>query len=316
MGHTVIERYHALETAFSKASRKSERMSARFSAAAALDAESDVPTTVRRALRERDALDASVSRWTYPTKSMRLVYGAVLAAVNRDAGSFIQAREALKTRRKERGGRSLSYDGACAALTLVAADGNGGHADMFFDILEAIAAPWWRREAQPEEAYAAIMAAQGETPDTAQGRLAQAQNAMLAAGVPKRQANKALFDVALADPDPTRFANAWTSLSVAARGQKGLVRQTGLAGLATLAAQVDDGSAAADALIQAYTSLRTLKPKPNGLVAGKLALRLAVAMTGRKIPGAAARDLSAIFAVQQAAVIAATSGAVAATAAV
>lgn len=315
MAHAVIERFQALESVFVEAVKRSDRLSARFAAAAALDADSDVATTVRRSLRERDALDAIVSRWSYPSKSMRLVFGAALAAVNRDAGAYGEIHAALKATRKARGGRSLSSDGSGAALTLAAAGGSPAHTGMFFDILEAIAAPWWRRDAPPEEAYAAIMAADGETPETAAGRLGRARDAMQRAGVPNRHINKAMFEVALADPSPMRFAKAWTALSIAARSQKGLVRHTGLSGLAILAAQVDDGSAAGDALIDAQSAVRALKPKPHGMVAGRLALRLAVAMTGRKTPGAAARDLSAIFAAQQAAVVAATAGAVAVTAA-
>ncbi|MEE2565903.1 hypothetical protein [Hyphobacterium marinum] len=315
MAHAVIERFQALESVFIEAVKRSERLSARFAAAAALDADSDVATTVRRALRERDALDACVSRWSHPSKPMRIVYGAALAAVNRDAGAYAETHAALKETRKARGGRRLSLDGSCTALTLTAAGGSPAQTGMFFDILEAIAAPWWRRDAAAEEAYAAIMAADGETPETAEARLGKARDAMLGAGVPKGQVNKAVYEVALADPSPMRFAKTWTALSIAARSEKGLVRHTGLSGLAILAAQVDDGSAAGDALVEANTAIRALKPKPQGMAAGRLVLRLAVAMTGRKTPGAAARDLSAIFAAQQAAVVAATAGVVAVTAA-
>ena len=310
MAHAMIERFQALESAFTDASRRSERLSARFAAAAALDTDSDIATTVRRALRERDALDTLVSRWTYPAKPMRLVYGAALASANRDAGAFVEIKAALKAVRKRRGGRRLSFEGAGAALTLTASGASDGHVDIFFDILEGVAAPWWRRDAPSEEAYAAILAADGETPETAQARLAKARESMLAAGVPGRHVNKAVFEVALANPGPMWFSRNWTALSVAARSRKGLVRHVGLSGLAILAAQVEDGSAAGDALIDAQSAILSLKPKPRGMVAGRLSLRLAVAINGRKTPGAAARDLSAIFAAQQAAVIAATSAAV------
>lgn len=314
MTHDAIMRFHDLESAFTGAVKRSERLSARFAAAAALDAGSDVATTVRRALRERESLDKTVSRWSHPSRPMRLVFGAALAAINRDAGSYVEIHQALKDTRKARGGRHLSCDGSSAALTLAAAGGHAAQTGMFFDMLEAIAAPWWRRDAAAEEAFAAIMTADGETPQIAEARLARARDAMLAAGVPKGAVNKAVFEVALANPGAMRFARTWTALSIAARGQKGLVRNTGHAGLAILAAQVDDGSAAGDALIEAHQAIRALRPRPQGMAAGRLALRLAVAMTGRKTPGAAARDLSAIFAAQQAAVIAATAGAVAVTA--
>ena len=137
---------------------------------------------------------------------------------------------------------------------------------------------------------------------------------MDAAGVPGRHIDKAVYDVALADPDPDTYSRAWTALNVAARSHKGLVRHSGYDGLAILAAHVDDGSEAADALFEASDAVKAMRPRVTSLASGRLALRLAGSMCGTRSPGGAARDLSAIYAMQ-AAIVAATASAVAVVAA-
>lgn len=315
MAHAVIERFQALENAYAEIAGRNGRLQARFCAAAALESDLPVDTLIHRTQREKDGLDSGLSRWRTPGPPMRLVYAAALAASGRDAGLFLHAKEALKETRSRRGGRSLQDGGACAALVLVASGGSPSHSDMFYDILAAISAPWWRRQPQDEEACAAALAAAGETPDSAQDAISKARLMMDAAGVPGRFIDKAVHDVALCQPDPDTFARTWTALNVAARSRKGLVRHSGYDGLAKLAAQVEDGSQAADALIEASEAIKAMRPRVSGVAAGRLALRLAVSMCGARSPGGAARDLSAIYAMQAAVIAATTAGAVAVVAA-
>lgn len=315
MAHAVIERFGDLEDSFAELAGRNGRLQARFCAAAALDCDLDTGTLMRRVQREREALDAGLSRWRTPGPQMRLVFATALVASNRDAGLFLMTKDTLKETRSRRGGRRLQDGGACAALVLAASGGSPSHSDMFYDILSAIAAPWWRRYPQVEEACAAAFAAQGETPDTAQKKLSHTRIMMDAAGVPGRFIDKAMHDVALTEPDPDTFARSWTALNVAARSRKGLVRHSGFDGLARLAAEVEDGSEAADALIEASEAVKEMRPRVSGIAAGKLALRLAAAMSGSRSPGGAARDLSAIYAMQAAVIAATTAGAVAVVAA-
>lgn len=308
MAHAAIEEYRTLESAFFDTTKKSERMSARFAAAACLGAKDPPATLVRRTLRERDAINASRSGWHSPSTAMRLVYGAALAASNRDGGGLVKMMETLKAERKRRGGRSLSSGGAPAALVMLCAGGSYAQASMFYDILEEVAAPWWRRYPPAEETYAAMMAAGNETPATALSRLEKARKTLATAGVPKSAHNKCVFDVAIAHPRTDDFTSAWTALNVAVQQQRGLRQRAGWAGLATLAAQVEDGSDAGDALLEADAFVRSLRPRVSSMVAGRLAVRLAATMTGLRTPAGAAADYAAILAAQ-AAMIAATTAA-------
>ncbi|WP_420431106.1 hypothetical protein [Hyphobacterium sp.] len=311
MAHAAIERFKALESAFFNATKKSERLQARFSAAACLNADDDPATLVRRTLRERDAISQQLSRWKAPSGSMRLVYGAALAASRRDGGGLVKMMEALSAERKRRGGRSLSNGGARAALILVCAGGTYAQAGMFYDVLEEIAAPWWRRRPAEEEGYAAIMTAAGETPATARDRLERAERALRTAGAPRSIHATSKFEIAVANPRVDDFTSAWTALSIAVRQRRGLLRRASWSGIAALAAQVDDGSRAADALNEADHFVQEHRPRVNSMAAGRLAVRLAATMTGIRTPAGAAIDLAAILAAQ-AALIAATTATTAA----
>lgn len=308
MAHSAIEEYRTLESAFFGATKKSERMSARFAAAACMGSGETPDTLVRRTLREREAINALKSGWRSPSTSMRLVYGAALAASKRDGGGLVKMMDTLAGERKRRGGRSLSSAGAPAALVMLCAGGSYAQASMFFDILEEIAAPWWRRNPPAEETYAAMMAAGNETPATARDRLEKARRTLATAGVPGSARSKCEFDVAIANPRTDDFTSAWTSLNIAVQQHRGLRQRASWAGLATLAAQVEDGSEAGDALLQTDTFVRALRPRVASMVSGKLAVRLATAMTGLRTPAGAAADYAAILAAQ-AAMIAATTAA-------
>ena len=308
MAHKAIEQYCALESAFFDATKKSERMSARFATTACLGSGDPPETLVRRTLRERDAINALKSGWRSPSTSVRLVYGAALAASHRDGGGLVKMMETLAEERKRRGGRSLSSAGSPAALVMLCAGGSYSQASMFFDILEEIAAPWWRRNAPAEETYAAMMAASGETPASAKERLEKARNTLATAGVPKSARGKCEVDVAVSNPRTDDFTSAWTALNIAVQQRRGLRQRASWAGLATLAAQVEDGSDAGDALLEADTFVRELRPRVTSMVTGKLAVRLAANMTGLRTPAGAAADYAAILAAQ-AAMIAATTAA-------
>ncbi|MEE2525413.1 hypothetical protein V0U79_03470 [Hyphobacterium sp. HN65] len=311
MTHAAIERFKALETAFFENTKRSERTQARFAAAACLNADDDPATMVRRALRERDAINQERSGWRSPSTSLRLVYGAALASARKDGGGLIRMMEALETERKRRGGRSLSSGGAPAALVMMCAGGSFSQAGMFYDVLSEISAPWWRRTPASEESYAAIMTATGEIPATAMDRLDKAKNTLRTARVPRSAFNTCLYEVAVADPRTDDFVSAWMSLNVAARQRSGLQRRATWAGLATLAAQVEDGSQAGDALVQADEFVQAHRPRITSIAAGRLTVRLAASMTGLKSPGGAAADYAAVLAAQ-AAMIAATTAATAA----
>lgn len=312
MAHAAIEEYRALESAFFDATKKSERLPARFAAAACLGAGDPPATLVRRTLRERGAINAERSTWRSPSTSMRLVYGAALAASKRDGGGLVKMMETLEAERKRRGGRSLSSAGSPAALVMLCAGGSYSQASMFFDILEEIAAPWWRRNQSAEETYAAMMAAVHETPASAKDRLEKARNTLATAGVPKSARSKCVFDVAIANPRTDDFTSAWTALNVAVQQQRGLRQRASWAGLATLAAQVEDGSDAGDALLEADIFVRELRPRVSSMVAGRLAVRLAATMTGLRTPAGAAADYAAILAAQAAMIVVTTAATTAA----
>ncbi len=305
MTASVIERFVALDSAFRDHARRGERMYARFAALSGLSSDAPPEFLVSRAIAIRDELDAGLGAWKEPGKSMRLVFAAALAAAGRTAPHFFDTRSALNRRRKERGGRGLNHGGSCAALALVSAGGLPHHVDAFYDILEAIAAPWWRRDSAREEMVAAIFAAMGEMPHEALERLDTAREALRTAGVPKSHAEAAACEIAFFDFNPAAIAPAWTTLNTAVRGRSALRHGVGKTGLAVLAVH-GDGRATADALVASFEAVRALKPKPSGDVAAKLAMRLAQAQTGETAPIAAARDLAAILAAQAAMIAAVT----------
>ena len=305
MNGTVIERFVALDSAFRANARRQERLYARFSALTGLSSDLDPGLFVERALAVRTRLDEGLGMWKSPAKAMRLVFASALVASGRSAPHFFEMREALAQRRKARGGRRLGHDGACAALALVSAGGQPHHADAFYDTLEAIAAPWWRRDAAREEIVAALFTGMGEMPGEALSRLQEARAALRTAGVPKHHAEAAACEVAVYDFDAAVIAPAWTTLNTAMRGRSALRTGIGKTGLAVLAAQ-GNGQATADALVASFEAVRALKPRPAGDAAAKLAMRLAQAQTGGTAPISAARDIAAVLAAQ-AAMIAAVS---------
>lgn len=312
MRDTVIERFVALDSAYREHARRGERLYARFSALAGLSSDIAPGILAGQAVAIRDRLDEGLGLWKSPGKSMRLVFAAALAASGRSAGNFFDMREALVRRRRERGARQLNHGGACAALALISAGGQPHHADAFYDMLEAIAAPWWRRDAAREEMIAAIFTAMGETPEEALTRLEAARTALRAAGVPKAHAEAAACEIAVYDFDPASIAPAWNELNEAVRRRASLRHGVGKTGLAVLAAQ-GQGRATAEALIASFEALRALQPRPSADIAAKLAMRLAQAQTGQSTPISAARDLAAILAAQAAMIAAVTASTAGAT---
>lgn len=314
MSNAIIERFKTLDAGFHDRAPRGERLHARFAALAALNGGLDPDAQIDQTFETRDALNSGLGPWRSPNRPMRLVFAAALVASGRTAEHFLEAREALTQRRKTRGARGLSHGGSCAALSLVAAGGHAWQADQFYDVLDAIAAPWWQRIAAREEVVAAAFAALGETPDDAAGHLATARKSLIDAHVPRRHAEAAAFEVAMTRLDPAGLAGAWTSLNIAVRGRAALRHGVGKTGLAILAAS-GDGARMADALVEAFDAVRQLRPRANNPTAARLAMRLAQAQAGQATPIGAAADLSAILAAQAAmtaAIAASTAGASAA----
>ena len=312
MGHATTQRFRALDAAFHTRAPRGERLHARFAALAVLNAPLDIETLIEKCFETRDALNAGLGPWRSPSRPMRLVFAAALIAGGRTAQQFLETRRALALQRKARGARGLAHGGACAALSLVTAGGHAWQADQFFDVLDAIAAPWWQRDAAREEVLAAAFTAMGETPEDAINHLTRARQALITAGVPQHHAEIASYEVAMSQPDPAALAGAWTSLNIAVRGRAALRHGIGKTGLAILAAS-GNGPAMADALVEAFEAVAQLKPKPTTQTAARLALRLAQAQAGMARPIAAAGDLAAILAAQAAmvAAVTASTGAVA-----
>ncbi|WP_339742718.1 hypothetical protein [uncultured Maricaulis sp.] len=312
MEHAILARFGALDTAFHARAPRGEVLQARFAALAALNAPLDVETLIEKSFETRDQLNAGLGPWRSPSRPMRLVFAAALVAGGRTAQQFLETRRALALQRKARGARGLAHGGSCAALSLVTAGGQAWQADQFYDVLDAIAAPWWQRDAPREEVLAAAFTAMGETPEDAVNHLTRARQALITAGVPHPHAMAAAYEVATTAMDPAALAGAWTSLNIAVRGRSALRHGTGKTGLAILAAS-GNGPAMADALVQAFEAVGELKPKPTSQTAARLALRLAQAQAGLAKPIAAAGDLAAILAAQAAmvAAVTASTGAVA-----
>jgi hypothetical protein len=313
MTGTAIERYKALDRAFVERAGRGMKLYAQFSALASLSTDTDAALQTERAFAIRDQLNEGLGVWRSPAKSMRLVFAAALAASGRTSEHFFAARSALAERRKARGGRHLMHGGACAALALVSSGGQGHQADSFYDILEAIAAPWWRRDAGREEVVAAIFAGLGETPDDALRYLSSARQSLREAGIPKAAAEAAACEIAFQKYDPEAIGPAWESLTKGLRKHGALRSGIGKTGLAVAAAH-GNGPDIGKALVQTYQALKADKSlRLSSDVAAKLALRLTLADRGDVAPIAAARDLAAILAAQTAMIVAATSATVAAT---
>ena len=311
MDTTVTERFEALDSAFLDSAKRGEALFARFSALACLSSDQSPDRLVESAARVREDLNEGLGMWGTPGKAMRFVFAAALTASDRTAAHFFAIRDALAERRKLRGGRALSHGGSCAALALAASGGQPHHADAYYDMLEAIAAPWWRRDAGREEVLAGILTALGETPEDALAHMERARTALRAAGVPKHHADAAAREICLLDFDAGELAAAWTVLNTAVRGRSSLRHGLGKTGLAILAAQ-GHGQEIADALVRGFETVRALKPRPSGQIAARLAMRLAQAECGRTQPISAANELAAILAAQAAmvAAVAASSAAV------
>ena len=309
MVNAVIERFQRLDAAFSERASTGERLYGRFSALACISADETPDALVERTLAIRDRLNEGLGTWRSPGRAMRLVFAAALAS----SDHFLEIRDALNDRRRQRGSRMLSHGGSCAALALAVAGGEIGQVDTFFDILDEVSLPWWRRIPAREDVLAATSAAMGETPDCARRKLDNARNALRAAGVPGHHVEGAAQEICLDPINHGEIAAAWTSLNTAVRGRAELRNGVGKTGLAVLAAR-GRGAESADRLVSSFEAVRALRPRPSGQVAARLALRLAQAQTGANQPHAAARDLAAILAAQ-AAVIAAVAGTTAAVAA-
>ncbi len=313
MPGTAIERYKALDSAFVERAGRGMKLYAQFAALASLSSDTDPVLQAERAFAIRDQLNEGLGMWGTPAKSMRLVFAAALAASGRSSDHFFAARTALTERRKARGGRHLMHGGSCAALALVSSGGQAHQADSFYDILEAIAAPWWRRDAGREEVVAAIFAGLGETPEDALRYLSTARQTMRGAGIPKAAAEAAACEIAFQRYDPEAIGPAWEALTKGLRKNGTLRAGIGKTGLAVAAAH-GKGPEIGKTLVKTYLALKADKSLHlSSEVASKLALRLTLAEHGEVTPIAAARDLAAILAAQTAMIVAATSATVAAT---
>ena len=313
MPGTAIERFKALESAFVERAGRGMRLYAQFSALASLSCDTAPTLQAERAFAIRDQLNEGLGMWGTPAKSMRLVFAAALAASGRTSDHFFAARTALTERRKARGGRHLMHGGSCAALALVSSGGQGHQADSFYDILEAIAAPWWRRDAGREEVVAAIFAGLGETPEDAVRYLSTARQTLCDAGIPKAAAEAAACEIAFQTYDPDAIGPAWETLTKGMRKQGSLRSGIGKTGLAVAAAH-GNGGEIGKSLVKTWHALKADKSlRLSGDVAAKLALRLTLSEQGEVTPIAAARDLAAILAAQTAMIVAATSATIAAT---
>lgn len=299
MTDTVTDRFTALDEAFRDRAPRSERLNARFAALTCVAADDSVAPLVERSFNYRASLNEGLGPWRSPSKAMRLVFGAALAMSGRTPQHFFRTRRALAARRAERGARALSHGGSCAALSLVTAGGDEHLADAFFDLREAVTAPWWRRDAAREEVLAAALAAMGETPEEARTRLDNALTALDAAGVPSRHAQSAAREICLSDFDPDALAKAWATLNAALRDRRALRHGVGQPGLAVLAAS-GDGQALAEALVENFEAVRALRPRSDGSTAASIAMRLAQIQAGTTSATSAAGDLAAILAAQAA----------------
>ena len=316
MEDAAIERFKQLDAAYLARAPRGDRMYARFAALASLNADIPVDALLDRVLETRDALSQGLGHWRAPAKAMRLVYAAAIVSAGRSAQHFFDVRQALKDRRAQRGSRHLSQGGSCAALALVAAGGHPHQADQFYDNLDAIAAPWWRREPMREEVLAAAFTALGEMPSEAAARLAATRTALRDAGIPNSHADAAAYEVALTNTSYGDISAAWTSLNLAVRGRAALRNGVGKTGLAVLSTH-GDGQAMADALVRSFEAIKELRPRVSSAAAPKIAMRLAQMQAGSGNPVGAASDLAAILAAQAAmvaAITAATSTAAVATA--
>ncbi len=306
MDHPVIERFKALDHGFVEKAKRGDRLTARFAALSCLNAPIDPAEAVERSFELRDTLNQALGAWRAPSRSMRLVFAAALVSAGRSAEHFLDTRAALQERRRTRGSRALSHGGACAALALVAAGGQPHQADQFYDILNAIAGPWWRRDATREEVVAGALTAMGDMPDEALGRLLNARQGLRDAHIPTSAADPAAYELALGAQAPSGdIAAAWTALNLAVRGRSALKHGVGRAGLAILSAQ-GDGQRGADALVRSFEALREMRPRVSADVAARLALRLAQAQLGTTPRLGPASDLAAIISAQMAMIAAVT----------
>ena len=309
MTHAVIDRFKALDAAFQARAGRGEKLQARFAALAALNAQQDVESLIETVFEIRGELNARLGHWRAPDKPMRLVYATALAASKRRASQFFILRKALQDERARRGGRGLSLGGAPAALALCSAGADPHHTDTYFDSLEAIAAPWWRREAGREEVLAAAGTALGLLPDELAQRLDLARQALRDGGVPGSAVEAAAYEVALLELRGGEIASAWTSLNLAVRGRSSLRSGVGRSGLAVLAAH-GNGQDTAEALVRSFEALLPLKPSLPQQTTAKLAMRLTLAQLGAGTSVRAASDLAAILAAQGAMIAAVTTAAV------
>lgn len=306
MDHPVIERFKALDQRFVERAKRGDRLTARFAALTCLNARLSPSDIVDRSFESRDALNHALGNWRAPSRSMRLVFAAALVSAERNVENFLEARAALQERRRTRGSRSLSHGGACAALALVAAGGQPHQADQFYDTLNAIAGPWWRRDAHREEVVAGALTGMGDMPDEAVGRLIEARQALRDAHIPPSAADPAAYELALqAEMRSGDVASAWITLNTAVRGRSALKHGIGRTGLAILSAE-GDGQRAADALVRSFEALREIRPRVSSDVAARIALRLAQAQLGRQPSLGPASDLAAIISAQMAMIAAVT----------
>lgn len=306
MDHPVIERFKALDQGFREQAKRGDRLTARFAALTCLNARLDPASAVSRSLETRDTLNRELGTWKAPSRAMRLVFAAALTSADRTVESFLNVRDALQERRRTRGSRSLSHGGACAALALVAAGGHPHQVDQFYDCLNAIAGPWWRRDAQREEMVAAALTGMGEMPDEALARLVDARQVLRDAHIPASAADPAAYELALqSDANSGDVSAAWITLNLAVRGRPALRSGVGRTGLAILSSE-GDGQRAADALVRSFEALRELRPRVSSDVAARIALRLAQAQLGRQPRLGPASDLAAIISAQMAMIAAVT----------
>jgi len=278
---------------------------------AAVLAASDDPIALLEQIRPLpEMLSRSMSRWNRPSNDLLWVHAALLGREDKAPEVWIGARDALDGERKTGKQRALHDAGATAALVLtLTAAPSLSRITRFFEIREAIRQPWWRREAQQEDSFAALFAARDAAASAVERDVAKAREAFQVVRGSEAAKEAAAVISVLAGVEPATSAMAFTRLRALKREDRKRLRPIPERALAELSVRPD----ATESLARMGALQSALRERKRHMVSttrGWVAYLLTAGAEAAS-PTAALSGLQAILAAQ-AAMIAATSGAAAA----
>ncbi|MEQ8404114.1 MAG: hypothetical protein RKE49_03375 [Oceanicaulis sp.] len=309
--HVKLARLEALKDALRATKPRPDSTAAWFTASALLPADGAPETLAEDARVLHGVLVDRIGRHSAPTGALRWAYAGVLVRAGVGADRFAALRDAVREGWKASETGRPHAGGSRAALVLSAGeDAPEEAARRFFAMKAALNPPWWRRDTQVTDTYAAAHAVRADDPRVVAQARARAEAVFKEDRRTRGHRRSGGRATALHQAEPRTVLKRFLALDAVRKRERILRHRVGRALLLEWAAQgLEEGDL--DVISQIIDEL----PRNCGASGeGRARLAYLVQTSDRAdlTPGAVSA-LAAIIAAQTAAIVAATSATTVAT---